>query len=136
MNITVSQAQGRVAVTVLQPHGDLDAGSYRELIAAAQEAHRGGAADILLDLSDTGYMSSSGVVALQSIAALLREEEPPDLEAGWSALHTIERDREIGFQPHLKLLGPQPRVARVLEMVGFDRFLEVYGDLEAAVASF
>lgn len=136
MNITVSQAQGRVAVAVLQTHGDLDAGSYRELIAAAQEAHGAGASDILLDLSDTPYMSSSGVVALQSIAALLRDEEPPDLEAGWTTLRSIERVRELGFQPHFKLFGPQPRVSSVLKMVGFDRFLEVHSDLEAAIASF
>ena len=60
MNVMVSQAQGRVEVTILQPHGDLDAASYTELIAAAQDAHQAGASDILLDLSDTPYMSSSG----------------------------------------------------------------------------
>jgi anti-anti-sigma regulatory factor len=136
MNVTVSQAQGRVEVTILQPHGDLDAASYTELIAAAQDAHQAGASDILLDLSDTPYMSSSGLVALQSIAALLRDEEPPDLEAGWEALRAIKRGPETGLQQHLKLLSPQPRVARVLEMVGFTRFLEVYSDLEDAVASF
>ena len=136
MNVTVSQAQGRVEVTILQPHGDLDAASYHELIAAAQEVYGAGATDILLDLSDTQYMSSSGLVALQSIAALLRDEEPPDPEAGWEAFRAIKRDTETGFQAHLKLLSPLPRVARVLEMVGFTRFLEVYSDLEDAVASF
>ena len=136
MNITVSQVQGRVEVTILQPHGDLDAASYTELIAAAQDAYQAGASDILLDLSDTPYMSSSGLVALQSIAALLRDEEPPDLEAGWETLRAIKRGPETGLQQHLKLLSPQPRVARVLEMVGFTRFLEVYSDLEDAVASF
>jgi anti-anti-sigma regulatory factor len=136
MNVTVSQAQGRVPVTILQTHGDLDAASYRALIEMAQEEWRAGASNLLLDLSDTPYMSSSGVVALQSIAALVRDEDPPDLEAGWDAFHSIARDRDEGLQPHFKLLNPQPRVARVLEMVGFTRFLEVSSDLEAAVASF
>jgi anti-anti-sigma regulatory factor len=136
MNVTISQAQGRVQVTVLQPHGDLDAASYRVLIAAAQDECRAGASDILLDLSDTPYMSSSGLVALQSIAALVRDEEPPDPEAGWEAFRSAARDRDSGLQAHLKLLSPQPRVAQVLEMVGFTRFLEVYSDLEAAIASF
>jgi hypothetical protein len=36
----------------------------------------------------------------------------------------------------LKLLNPQPRVDRVLDMVGITRFQEVYTDVEAAVASF
>ena len=33
MNITISQAQGRVPVTIMHIHGDLDASSYRDLIA-------------------------------------------------------------------------------------------------------
>ena len=136
MEVTVSQAIGRVEVTVLQPHGDLDAASFTGLIAAAQEARQAGATDILLDLSDTPYMSSSGLVALQSIAALLRGEEPPDLEAGWDAIRGIKRGPEAGCQEHFKLLSPQPRVARVLEMVGFAHFLEVHSDLDDAVASF
>lgn len=136
MNITVSQAQGKVPVAILQPHGDLDASNYQALIDRAQELYQAGTRDILLDLSDTSYMSSSGIVALQSIAALLRGEEPPDPEAGWGALHAVQRDRDSGFQKHLKLLSPQPRVDNVLDMVGFKRFLEIYDDLENAVASF
>ncbi len=48
----------------------------------------------------------------------------------------MHRDRESGMQPHFKLLSPQPRVEKILEMVGFDRFLEIHTDLETAVASF
>ncbi len=136
MNVTVSEALGKVAVTILQPHGDLDAASYQQLIAKAQEARRSGASNILLDLGDTPYMSSSGLVALQSIAALLRDEAPPDLESGWATLRGLGHASEAGFQPHLKLLNPQPRVVQVLEMVGFTRFLEIYSELEDAIASF
>jgi len=130
------QIPGRVPVTVLQTHGDLDASSYQDLIAKAQEVYAGGAQDFLLDLGDTPYMSSSGLVAMQSLAVLLRGEEIPDLEAGWGAIRAIDRDRDSGFQQHFKLLNPQPRVDRVLEMVGFKRFLEVYTDLDTAIASF
>lgn len=136
MNVTVSQAQGRVPVAVLCPQGELDASNYQELIAVAQDVVRGGGQDILLDLSQTTYMSSSGLVALQSIAALLRGDLPPDPDAGWDAFRAIERDRDAGFQQHFKLLSPQPRVDHVLDMVGFTRFLEIYADLETAVASF
>jgi anti-anti-sigma regulatory factor len=136
MNISISRAQGRVPVTVLCPHGELDASNYQELISAAQDVVRGGGQDILLDLSQTTYMSSSGLVALQSTAALLRGEEPPDPDAGWGAFRAIDRDREAGFQEHFKLLNPQPRVDHVLDMVGFKLFLEVYDDLETAIASF
>jgi len=136
MEITVYQAQGSVPVTVLQPHGDLDASNFRDLIATAKEAYDGGARDIILDLSDTPYMSSSGLVALHSIATMLRGEAPPDLESGWGAFRAIDRDRDSGLQQHFRLLSPQPNVDKVLEMAGFRQYLEVYTDLETAVASF
>jgi anti-anti-sigma regulatory factor len=136
MNITVFQAQGRVPVTVLQPHGEIDASNFEELINAAREAVRAGAQDILLDLGEVAYMSSSGLVALQSIAALLRGEEPPNPESGWAAFRAIHHDRGVGSQPHFKLLNLQPRVEQMLDKVGFRAFLEIYADLDTAVDSF
>lgn len=136
MDISVSQVQAGVAVWVMQPHGELDASNYQDLIAEAQSAYDQGARDILLDLSDVPYVSSSGLVALQSMAALLRGEKPPDREAGWGAFRAIDRDRDAGVQPHLMLLNPQPRVDHILEMVGFKRFLAVYADRDEALASF
>jgi anti-anti-sigma factor len=137
MDITVTKVQGASCpVTVLGTHGDLDASNYQELITKVKELYDAGARDMLLDLSDTPYMSSSGLVALQSIAAMLRGEEPPDPETGWSAIRAIDRQRDAGLQEHLKLLEPQPRVDRVLETVGFKRFLEIYADLDSALASF
>ena len=136
MNITISQAQGRVPVTIMHIHGDLDASSYRDLIAKGQEVHNAGARDILLDLSDMPYMSSSGLVALHSIALLLRGEKPSDPESGWEAFHAIDRDRDAGLQRHVKLLNPQPKVDKTLETAGFKQFFEVYTDLATAIASF
>jgi anti-anti-sigma factor len=137
MEFTVTEVQGAsTPITVLGTHGDLDASNYQDLIARAQDAYDAGTRDMLLDLSDTSYMSSSGLVALQSIASLMRGEEPTDSEEGWGAIRAIDRHRESGLQKHLKLLSPQPRVERVLEMVGFARFLEVHTDLESAIASF
>ena len=136
IQLTVSQLAGRVPVTVLRPHGDLDASNYQDLIAEASRAYHGGARDMLLDLSEVPYMSSSGLVALQSIAAMLRGETPPNPDEGWSAFRAIHRDRDSGSQAHFKLLNPQPRVDDILETVGFKRFLEVALDLETAVASF
>lgn len=136
MDVTVSEVQGRLPVTILCPHGPLDASNYQELIAQAQKAHAAGARDILLDLGDVSYMSSSGLVALQSIAALLRGDDLPDLKSGWEAYRTIHRDRDTGFQTHLKLLNLQPHVDHVLEIVGLKRYLEIHTDLDTAIASF
>jgi anti-anti-sigma regulatory factor len=136
MRIDVLATQGKVPVTILRPHGELDASNYQVLIAEAQKAYETGARDILLDMAEVPFMSSSGLVALQSMAALLRGEEPPDPESGWAAFRSIHRDRDVGSQVHFKILNPQPRVDRVLETVGFKRFLEVFSDMETAVASY
>jgi hypothetical protein len=134
--IRIFDKLGRVPVTVLHPFGDLDASSYQDLIAAAREAYGAGSRNMVLDLADVPYLSSSGLAALQIISMLLTGEEPPDPEYGWATLHAMHHDHSIGFQPHLKLLSPQPRVDHVLDTVGFKRYLEVLGDLETAVTSF
>ena len=72
MEITVSHAQGQVPVTVVQPQGALDASSYKDLIQKAQDLSASGTRYLLIDLSDTPFMSSAGVVALHTIALMLR----------------------------------------------------------------
>jgi anti-anti-sigma regulatory factor len=136
VEISTYQVQGRAAITVLRPHGDLDASNYRDLIAKAQEVYNAGARDIILDLSGIPYMSSSGLVALHSIAVMLRGDKPLDPESGWESFRAIDRDLDRGFQPHLKLLNPQPKVDKVLGMAGFKKLIEIYTDLAAASASF
>ena len=81
-------------------------------------------------------MASSGLIALHSIALLLQGETPPDADHGWGAMRAMERDLDSGLQQHLKLSGPQPRVEKTLKMAGFDRFLEIFDDQAAAIASF
>ena len=60
MDISVSQAQGNVPVTVLKLDGQLDGQNYQDLITKAQELHTSGTRDLLLDLSDLTYISSAG----------------------------------------------------------------------------
>ena len=136
MDIYVSQAQGNVPVTVLKLDGQLDGQNYQDLIAKAQELHTAGSRDFLLDLSDLTYISSAGLVALHSIALMLRGEEMPDAQAGWSAYRSMGRSSEAGLQRHIKLFNPRDEVKSVFEMVGFDRVFEVHTDLDQAVKSF
>jgi anti-anti-sigma regulatory factor len=136
MSITVEQVQGVVPVTVLSTHGALDRSNYEALIAKAQELHREGTRDLLIDMSDTAFMSSAGMVALHAIALLMQGRKPPDPEAGWEAFRSIDRDRSSGVQAHVKLLNPQPQVDRALDTTGLKQFFEVFTDREAAIASF
>ena len=136
MNISVNHIQGRVPVAVLGVQGDIDASNYQELIAKARELNNAGTHQILLDLSKASYVSSSGLVAIHSIALLLRGEQPPELEQGWSAIHAVGRGLGAGPQQHLKLLNPQPKVDRTLEKAGLKEFFEIHADLATAIASF
>lgn len=136
MNISVSQHQGRVPVTVMRLEGQMDGQNFHELIAKARELYEGGSRDMLLDLGDLTYVSSAGLVALHTVALLLRGETPPDPEQGWAAIKSMDRSRSTGLQEHVKLLNPRPEVASVLTMVGFSAFFETFTDLDTAVQSF
>ena len=136
MELSSDQVQGKVVVTILKIKGDLDGSNYRELIALAQKEYDHGARDFLIDLSETSYTSSAGLVALQSIVKMLRKEKPFDAEAGWGALHEIAREEGKGLLQHVKLLSPQPRVAKVLELAGLKTVFPIFTDRAAAVASF
>ena len=136
MNISVSQAQGNVPVTVIKLDGQLDGQNFQELIAKAQELHSAGGRDFLLDLSDLTYISSAGLVALHSIALLARGEEIPDMEGGWAAYRSMGRSSEAGLQKHVKLLNPRSEIIGVLDMVGFSNVFEIFTDREEAVKSF
>jgi anti-anti-sigma regulatory factor len=136
MHMTVEQVQSRVAVTILAIHGDLDASNYEQVIARARELHQAGARHLLLDLGAMPFMGSSGVVALHSVALLLRGEEPPDPETGWQAYHSIEHARSGGMQQRVKLLNPQSKVNRTLQITNMNEFFEIFTDRQAAIASF
>ena len=136
MQVTVEQIQAGVPITVLAVQGDIDASNFELVIAKARDLYAAGTRHLLLDLSAVPFMGSSGVVALHSIALLMRGEMPPDPAAGWQAFHTIDHARGGGIQQQVKLLGPQPKVSRTLQMTSMTDFFEIYTDRQAAVASF
>ena len=136
MNISVSQVQGKIPVTVVKLEGQLDGQTYQDLITKAREAYQAGWRDFLVDMSDLTYISSAGLVALHSMALLLKGEELPDTESGWSAYRSMGRSKEAGIQQHMKLLNPRPEVQSVLDMVGFTAVFEILTDFDEAVKSF
>lgn len=136
MNIIVSDEKRNVPVTVIRLEGRLDGQTFETLIAKARELYDGGTRNILLDLGELTYISSAGIVALHTIAMMLRGETPPDPEHGWAAVKAAERTREVGVQKHIKLLNLRPEVYSVLEMVGLTAFFENFTDLETALKSF
>ena len=76
MDIQVHTENGRVPITVLHVHGNLDSSTYQEFEAKAEELIRNGTRYILVDLSHSGFISSAGFRALNHIFKKLREVHP------------------------------------------------------------
>lgn len=136
MEIVVKEAESRTSITIMQLKGELDASCYLDVIAHAQEVYDGGARQLLLDLSELTFMSSSGLVALHSIAFIMRGEEYPDPEYGWRAIRSIPERKEIVPEKNCKIFNPQPSVNKTMERAGFTSIFEMHSDLEKAIASF
>jgi anti-anti-sigma regulatory factor len=133
VNTTVDRVSPEVAVVALD--GELDASNYRELIEQGQGLYAEGARRLVLDLSNLSYMSSSGIVALHSLAMVFRGQQPPDPEAGWAAFHAVSADATEGQAvDQVRLASPSPAIATVLERTGLDRLLSVFPNREAALA--
>jgi anti-sigma B factor antagonist len=120
MSILVGLEQGKVPVTVLKIEGDIDASTYKDLQDKAAELVESGTAHILLDLAAVEYMGSAGFRAIHAIANMINPEQK-------QGMYKSE---------HVKLLNPQGEVARVIKTLGFDAFLEIHDDRQAAIDSF
>lgn len=116
MNIRVSQMEGKVPVTVMHISGEVDASSHQQLDSKAEELTSGGASHILLDLSETRYMSSAGFRSMHKIYTAL-------LNSGVNGAA-------------LKLLNPSDEVKRLMKAMGFDAYLSVHNDMNEAVNAF
>ncbi len=132
MDITVSQEQGRVPITILQLKGDLNAATYEQFQQQAQQAIQAGTQHLLIDLGGVPYMSSAGMRALNQIFNWLNERAPVGTQPASSAQVMSGKFRS----PYLKLLNPTPRVLQALKLAGFDMFLETFKNRQEAVASF
>lgn len=135
MNIVVEQLAADKAIAQIQ--GELDGQSYQRLIQQAQQLYAAGTRRLLLDLSEMTFMSSAGLVGLHTTVMVMRGQQPPSMESGWNVLHDIshEVNKTTGFDPNCKLLQPQPRVQKTLELTGFAQILQIFTDRETAVNS-
>jgi anti-anti-sigma factor len=128
LNITVSQLQGEVPVTILHVSGHLHGDTEAELLAWAQKAQEEGSKHLLLDLSGVEVLNSVGLRAIHNIFRLFTPQR--DLEI-------IQQHREEPYKsPYFKLVCPNPNVYYVLNIAGFLQSLLIYNDLDEAINSF
>lgn len=115
--VKVSQAEGRVPVTIFELQDRVNLGNTAELEQAGRDAYANGTRDLILDISKVDSFTSAGIRALLVIYKLLAGEEGRKSK-------------------HVKLVSPTRYVREVLEVSGVADSIEIYDTLEEAIASF
>jgi anti-anti-sigma regulatory factor len=136
MNITSEIIQGIEQIALICTQGDLDASNYQDLITAARQVYEHGSRRLLIDMSNTSFMSSSGLVALHTVTLIMQGLPLPDSEMGWGALHAINGINGNQKQQYVKLINLQPQVDRALDKTGLKSFFEIFPNREEAIASY
>ena len=132
MDVTITQEQGSVPVTVVHVDGKTDSASADEFEKKVMDVIEAGARYLVLDLGKVPYMSSAGLRVLQQVFDKLRS-----LSSDESNKEMYRQINDGSFKsPNLKLINPTKEVMEVLKMSGFDMLISVEKDLKSAVASF
>ena len=133
LEITVTQAQGRVPVTVMHLKGDFDTNGAEVFDARAQEVTAAGAANVLVDLTAVPFMSSAG---MRSIHRLFYQLHPEGSEEHKRIMNEGVRMGTYKA-PHVKLFNPAKRVLELLQLTSADMYIDILTGKEAqAIAAF
>ena len=110
MNIS---AQQRDTITILLLEGRIDGDGALELDEALKQVLANGHVRLILDMSRVSYINSAGLRTLADALAQAQQQ-----------------------QGDVKLVTLMPKVLRVLQIIGFDRFFDIYASLAEALAAF
>jgi len=128
LNITASQMQGEMSVTILHLSGHLHGNTEQQLVDRARQAYEDGSTRILLDLSGVEVLTSAGLRAIHSIFNLLTPQ---------GDLAIIRQHGEEPYKsPYFKLVCPNPDVYYILNIAGFLQNILIFNNMEEAVNSF
>ena len=134
MEITVSKKNGRVPVTIMHIDGNIDTATSKVFQAKAEELIKEGARYILVDLARCPFVSSASLRALHVVFKELNAIHP-DATLNESEITKGVRDGTYK-SPYLKLANVSNETKTVFKISGFDMFLEIYDDIDKAVAAF
>ena len=128
LDISSSQIQGDVSVTILHLKGPLDRSTDEQLLDRTRQSYEDGARYLLLDLSEVEMLTSSGLHAIHTIFRLFTPQNELDL------MH--EHKDEPYKSPYFKIVCPSPQVYYVLNITGFVQNIFVFNNTEDAIKSF
>ena len=112
--IQISQVQGRVPIAVYRLGDRITIGNFAELEHSARTSYDGGMRDLIVDLSEVPALTSIGVRAIVVLHKMLSEKNGK----------------------HLKLVCPAAETRDMLDISGVTQYIDIYGNLDEAVASF
>lgn len=132
MEISVTNEQARVPVTVFSIKGEIASESYEQLTQRAETEYSGGARHLLLDLNQVSFVSSNGLRAIHQIFMMM------EVNGSGDASRTVKAGVLKGTykSQHFKLVNVSSDIRRLLEMTGYDLFLDIHTDRQAALDSF
>ena len=110
MNITQREENG---VVVIELGGRVDTAGAIELERALQAEHADGHFHLVLDMRDLTYLNSAGLRILADYLTISRAN-----------------------QGDLHLAGLSDKIRRVFEIIGFDNFFDIFGDIPDAIEAF
>ena len=95
------------------PTGRLDANTVADFESALRERIQAGETNLVVDMNDVSYISSSGLRALLTA-----------------------RRMAMSHGGDLKLCRLPPRIYKIFEMVGFTQVFGIYDSVESALSEF
>jgi anti-anti-sigma factor len=124
LSLTAHDVEYRVPITVIAVAGRINLSNSAELEALATEHYERGMRYLLIDLEDVPSITSAGLRAIHLIYKLLEsaDESPPVDGSALSA--------------RLKMFAPSAQIRNVLHTAGFDQYIEVFADRQAALDAF
>ena len=112
--VQISQAQGRVPVTIFRLQDRVNLGNFAELEDAAKDSYDNGMRDMVMDLGQTVSLTSIGIRAIVIIHKMLSTDG----------------------KKHLKIANPAAYIREMLDISGVTQYIEIYDTVDEAVASF
>lgn len=109
MNITEREQHG---VTIFTLEGRVDSEGAVDMDLALQTAVTEGKIKIVLEMSDVRYINSAGLRTLADILTQVQEN-----------------------QGQLYLVNLNPKVNRVFQIIGFDKFFKIFPNVDEAIAN-
>ena len=131
MEITKSEKIGRVPVAIFHIDGRLNLDTAEDLRDEARDAHEKGVTNLLLDMKDVKSLTSEGLRAIHFIYKLFLEKS--------NAVDKKDSKGSAGSvikSTHLKIVNPSVNIRQVINIAGFELFIDVLDDMDQAIASF